>query len=266
MQTRQGIRLGSLRAVSIFLTTNADRLPDVVNTGARRKFDEILTELEQHAADQEGSTLMTKGATRKLHAQRRALVRDHMLPVSTIAHAEFIDTPEVEPFRLPRGNPTVQKLAASAHGMAKAAEPHAELFISSGLHVDFLQRLDDAADALLASDAERSQRSGKRRGATKGLKTKLAAARRYARVLDALVQSALHDDPVLLATWNSVRHVRRLAGRPPLQANAIAADVPRVASAPLRLLPEQPSSALHLGVASPVEYAQLNPGLSSDDG
>ena len=259
MQTIQGTRLESLRAVQAFLIEHADRLPDVADSGARRKFDGILAELSRHVADQSGSALAAQGATRKLHALRRALIRDHMLPISTIASAEFTVAPEVEPFRVPRGNPAVHKLAAAAHGMAKAAAPHAALFISSGRRSDFIARLTDAADAVVESANDRSQRSGKRIGATKGLKTKLASARRMVRVLDAFISSAAHDDPVLLANWRTVRRVRRVAARSTNHAQSSVADVSEVAVTQLRVLPEPSSSAVHERITAPVEYAQLNP-------
>jgi hypothetical protein len=241
MQTTQGNRLHSLQIIHAFLTEHAERLSGVAGTGARRQLDELLDELSAHVTEQSGNELAMQGATRKLHALRRALIRDHMTPISTIARSELSRTPEIEPFHLPRGNPTVQKLAAAASGMAQAAAPRARLFIGAGLPVDFIKGLTDAADAMVEAANERLQYNGKRRGATKGLKTTLATARRIVNVLDAFVASATHDDPALLANWQAVRRVRRVAGRPSRRTLAAAAEVPQIAAASLRLLPA-PSS------------------------
>jgi hypothetical protein len=51
---------------------------------------------------------------------------------------------------MPRGRPTVERLAAAAAGMAEAARPRAGVIVAVGRPVDFLERLTHAADALVA--------------------------------------------------------------------------------------------------------------------
>lgn len=214
MQTAQGNMLQSLRSVQAFLEENAAKLTSVVNSGARQRLDDAIAELATHVSDQSGSHLASQGATQKQRVLRAALLRDHMGPVSRIARADLPQTPEIEPLRMPRGRPTVERLAAAAYGMAKAAMAHAPVFIAAGLPADFVAQLEAAADALVLSLNERSQSQGKRSGATKGLATRLAAGRRIVNVLDAFVQSALKNDPTLLANWNKVQRVQRVAVRP----------------------------------------------------
>ena len=62
MQTKQGAVLESLRAVDLFLDENADRLGDVVDTGARRTLRAALAELDTHATEQTASSLSAQGA------------------------------------------------------------------------------------------------------------------------------------------------------------------------------------------------------------
>jgi hypothetical protein len=180
--------------------------------------DDAITELATHASEQTGGHLAAQGATQKQRTLRRALLRDHMAPIARIAKADLPVTPEIEPLRMPDGRPTAERLAALAYGMAEAAKPFTSVFVAAGLHEDFAARLTTAANEMLTALNERTQSRGKRGGATKGLKQKLAAARRIVHVLDAFVQTALKDDPALLAHWNLVKRVQQVTGRPPTVA------------------------------------------------
>jgi hypothetical protein len=214
MQTTQGSVLESLHSVQTFLTENADKLGDVVKTGARQKLDDAIAELTTHAEEQQGSHLAAQGNTQEKRSFELVLRRDHMAPIARIARAELPPTPAVEPLKMPKGRPTVARLAALADGMANAATPFADTFISAGLPADFIAQLRAASTAMVASVAERNQNRGKRGGATTGLKQKLGRARRIVHVLDAFIQTALKDDQVLLSSWNIVKRVRRNTNRP----------------------------------------------------
>ena len=214
MRTIQGNMLQSLRDVAAFLDDHAAKLPDIAKTGARQKLDDAIIALDTHASNQTGCTLASRGATQKQKALRTALLRDHMAPIARIARFELPRTPELAPFKMPRDKPTTPKLAAAAHGMADAAERHAEVFTSLGLSTDFSARLRSAADSLVAAVGERSQNRGRVSAATKGLADRLSAGRRIVHVLDAFVKTALQDDPALLASWNAVKRVQMTTGRP----------------------------------------------------
>jgi hypothetical protein len=147
---------------------------------------------------------------------RLVLVRDHMRPIARIARAarnELPKTPAVESLQaLPRTG-GAEKLLAGAYGMAKAAEPFAKVFTDAALPADFRDRLTDAADAFSASLKEGAGLRSQQTGATEGLRRSLAAARRQVQVIDALVQTAWADQPALLASWNTIRHVKKTAVR-----------------------------------------------------
>jgi len=219
MQTTQGSVLESLQAVQTFLTENADKLGDVVKTGARQQLADAIVELTTHAEDQQGSHLAAQGNTQQKRSLELVLRRDHMAPIARIARAELPPTPAVEPLKMPKGRPTVARLAALADGMANAATPFADTFVSAGLPTDFIAQLRAATNAMVASVAERNQNRGKRGGATTGLRQKLGRARRIVHVLDAFIQTALKDDQVLLSSWNIVKRVRRNTNRSATAAN-----------------------------------------------
>ncbi|MEO6877033.1 MAG: hypothetical protein ABI205_01045, partial [Gemmatimonadaceae bacterium] len=81
MQTTQGVRLESLRAVQQFIAANSNRLPTVVNTGLHRRLNAAISRLTTHISMQGGSHLMAQGMTRRQYELRRALVRDHLKPI-----------------------------------------------------------------------------------------------------------------------------------------------------------------------------------------
>jgi hypothetical protein len=251
METAQGYTLQSLRNVQAFLTHHAAVLPGVVHTGTRRQLDATLVALADLVAEQAGSDLAAQGATQRQRALRRALVRDHLTPIARIARVALAGTPALEALRLPRGRPTAHRLAAAAHGMAEAATPYAELFIAAGLAADFLGQLHGAADALLAALDQRARSQGRRRGATAGLRATLSAGRTLVHVLDAFVQTALVDEPALLAGWEASQRVQRLPGRRRAPATTGAA----IPEATGFVIPEATASAISEATASAISDA-----------
>jgi len=247
MRTTEANQLHTLRAVQAFLDRHRPALPGIATGGARRRLDATLAALEQHVADQAGSELGARGHTQRYRALRRRLIRAHLAPIALIARAAEPPVPSLEPFRLPRGKPTAHILAAMAYGMAEAAVPHAETFTAAGLPADFIAQLRSAADAMLEAITAREQQRARRRGATEGLRTKLASARRVVRVLDAFVQAACEGDDALLAGWESAMHVRRTARR--------AADSPAVV----------PNTSLQQVMADAAEMRAAEPILMMSD-
>ncbi len=206
-------QLRSLHAVQAFLDDHRPALAGIATGGARRRLDESLAALEQHVVEQSASELVARGLTQRYRALRRRLIRAHLVPVALIARAAEPPVAGLESFRIPRGKPTAQLLAATAHGMAKAATPFAETFIAAGLPDDFADRMVRAADAMIEALTARTQEWARHRAATAGLRIKLASARRLVRVLDAFVTSGCETDDGLLAGWASATHVRRTGRR-----------------------------------------------------
>lgn len=213
MRTDQGSMFNSLGNAKTFLDEHADTLGNVISTRVYRDLDECIAELSGHASTQNGQSRAAKSAIAQRVALEKALVRDHMAPLSRIARLELGTVPALVSFGLPQGRMTPARLAAFAKGMAEAAESHAEVFINAGLPHDFIQKLRDAADAMLAALNAKKQSRGKVRSATSALSTKLSRARKVVNVLDAMVTSSLTGNPDLLAGWKLVKRVQRV-GKP----------------------------------------------------
>ena len=213
MQTFQGNIMASLDAVDAFFDANADKLASVITTGARQKLRDVRIDLNDHATAQAGNDFSAQVATRRQKELRRSLTRDHMRPIARIARADVPRTPATEPLRMPRGTVSTARFVSAAKGMAEAAAPFTAIFVDHGMPADFIARTTAAADALLASVTARKTHRGQRGGATLGLKDKLSEGRALVLVLDAFVQTALKDDPALLANWNIIKRVRLVARR-----------------------------------------------------
>jgi hypothetical protein len=239
MKTLQGSKLRSLRAVKAFLDANADRLSDVVKTGAYEDLENAIAQLSSHVSAQSGSFIEAKGSTQRHRALRKALLRDHMAKIVGIAAASLPAAPGIEPIRMPQGRPTAERLAQLAYGMGAAAGKYASTFTAKGLSEDFVQRLNAAADAMLAALDDRTASRGQRSGATAGLREKLIQGRRIVRMLDAFIQSTLQNDPALLADWNVVKRVQLTPSRsapddaPASTAPALALPAPATSPAQL---------------------------------
>ena len=86
-----------------------------------------------------------------------------MAKIVGIAAASLPAAPGIEPIRMPQGRPTAERLAQLAYGMGEAAGKYASTFTAKGLSEDFVQRLNAAADAVLAAlgvdDAARADRA-----------------------------------------------------------------------------------------------------------
>ena len=216
MKSRQGSVLHTLLAVRQFFTENGAKLGTVVSTGSIQKLNDSITQLEALVVAQSASHLEAQGATRKQEALKKALVRDHMTKIARIAAAELPATPEVTPLRMPHGRPTVAQLAAAAQGMAGAVAKFESVFTGFGVTPGFVAELQSAANAMVATQVQRSQHTGARGAATKGLTLQLSNGRKIVHVLDAFVKSALKDDHATLAAWNSVKRVAKTTRTPTL--------------------------------------------------
>jgi len=226
MKSREARLAQSLRAAQRFIADNAHRIPGVAHSGARSRLDELLRNVATHADMQAAGDTSGRMATRTRHAMRAALLRDHILPIVRIAAAESHALPDMSVLRLPPRHATPERLHAYAAGMAEAAARSAHVFTAAGLPADFVERLTQAADAMLAAVDAQTSRRLERGEATAGVRVTIAAARRMIGVLDAMVTSEIHGDVPLLRAWKSAIHPERARRRAPA---AIAALPPGVA-------------------------------------
>ena len=205
MELKQGNVLQGLRGIQGFLDTHADILGAVVTSGARRKLDAQVVELDAHVKAQGGNGLAARDATLSQAAAREVLLREHMAPIARVAAAELPPSPELQPLRLPTRRLSTEVLYAAAISMADAAEPRAAVFIAALLPEDFIARLRAAAAAMRVALDEGRRRRVARKGATASLADELTNARRTVKMLDAVVRVALKGKPGLLASWDAVK-------------------------------------------------------------
>ena len=213
MKHVDGYRLAALRAAQQFIADHADRLDDLAQSGARRRLDAILDDLSALVAQQAAATSGARAATQHLHALRRNLVEDHVAKIVRIARAELREATALENFRLPRRNAPVELLAAAARGIVQAAEPRAEVFIAAGLPENFVDQLNEAADALLNTHVARTQLRAHLASTTVSIRKRLADGRRVTEVLDSFVRSATRGDDTLRVAWVAARTIPGLPGR-----------------------------------------------------
>ena len=219
MRTTQGNTLQSLRTTRTFLDTNDAVLGDINKTGVRKQLNDVMVDLSDHESEQAGKALDAQVETRKQRTLRQDLLRTQMIPIARVAKLALPRTEELLPLRMPRGQLSVTRLASAAKGMATAALPYTGVFVSAGLPADFITRLTNAADAMLASINQRTQSQSLSTGASRAIEERLSTARKVVNVLDALVTVTLANDPKLLAAWAGVTRVAG-ARRTPSPASA----------------------------------------------
>lgn len=255
MKHVDGYRLAALRAAQQFIADHADRLDDLAQSGARRRLDAIVDDVSALVAEQAAAKSGARAATQHLHALRRHLVEDHLGKIVRIARAELREATTLENFRLPRRNAPVELLVAAARGIAQAAEPYAEIFITAGLPENFIDQLNEAADALGNTRTARAQIRAHLAGTTVTIRKRLADGRRVTEVLDSFVRSATRDDDTLRVGWVAARTIEALPSRRRLRSGAPALDRGTTVTAALVAEPS------HGELPSPQGQALLLPGL-----
>src|SRR5689334_11951219 len=155
----------------------------------RIRFKRALAELEMHVQIQSAAPLMAMGLTRAKDAKREALLRDHLAPIARIAKLECASHPDLQPLKMPRGEPATQKLLAHAAGMATIAERYQDVFVRAGLRPSFIGDLNDAIEDILATLAGRSERRGARSGATRGIAESIKRCTAYKAVIASFIES-----------------------------------------------------------------------------
>jgi hypothetical protein len=127
---------------------------------------------------------------------------------------------------------------------AKAAAPYADVFVIGGLAPDFIDQLVAAADATVVSVGTRKQNCVDGVAATEGLKKTLSHARKRVHALDALVKSALKDDPSMLAAWRTAKRVEKyVSSQTSVTAQPVAAPTTIAAVAAIPAHVQQTSTA-----------------------
>ncbi len=213
MQTVQGNRIESLRAVLDFVTEHDDRFPEVARSGTFRNLTDLVAQVTVFAEKQAASRGAGQGETQLVHAARDTLLLDHLTPIVRMSRILRADVPDLAAVRMPDERLGAAKLASAALEAVPIAEAHADRFIALGLAPDFASRLREAIERMTGAICERAMCRGRRAGATAGLRKLLRLGRHYVLVLDALIRTSSRDDAELVAGWDAVSHVRRASVR-----------------------------------------------------
>ena len=201
------------RRVQTLLDSESAVFGTAVPAPLRAQLDTAMTQLAASGQDQESLASSVRGEAANQVTMRKALKVDFLTPMGRIARHALGNSPDFEALVVPASVTRKGDFMNKVNAVAGAAAKHEKDFVDHGMPADFIARTNAAADALLASVTARKTHRGQRGGATLGLKDKLSEGRALVLVLDAFVQTALKDDPALLANWNIIKRVRLVARR-----------------------------------------------------
>jgi hypothetical protein len=108
-------------------------------------------------------------------------------------------------FGLPKRSADNDRILATAHGMANAAEKEQATFIRHGMPDTFVTALRDAAAALEQVLNARVDSRRERVRHTTAVREQVKRGRRAVRMLHALVAPKLASSPELLAAWKDAK-------------------------------------------------------------
>jgi hypothetical protein len=176
--------------------------------GLFAQLGEVVEGLRTHALNQSKGRSSVRESSASKSAGRDELTR-RMDAISRTARVIAFTTPGLEnKFRTPRGVGD-QALLTLARTFADDAEPLKAEFSKRGLSADFIQDLNETADAFDAAINQKVQHRGKQVAATAAIDEMIGRGLRLVRELDALVRNILAHDPAALAAWESASHVER---------------------------------------------------------
>lgn len=168
----------------------------------------VVTELEGHAAAQSSGTRGSREST-TLKAVARAALREDMEAISRTARVIALTMSGVdEKFRLPR-NAGDQTWLAAARSFARDAEPLKAEFIRRGLPQDFIDDLNADIETFEEAINNSAQNTGSRVAATVAIDKAIERGMNDLRELDAIMRNVFRDDPAALAAWASASHTER---------------------------------------------------------
>ena len=165
--------------------------------------------LEQHFKEQSlGRSAVREGTTSK--AVAKEALQKLMERMRRTARSMSRTMPEIAAkFRLPRSQ-SDQAMIVTAETFATDAVPVKSEFLRRAMPADFLEELAELITDF--RNAVNNQQAGEsdRVRATAQIEETLEEALAAVQELNAIVLNTFADDPAILATWTSARHVQRL--------------------------------------------------------
>lgn len=227
MDKVQSTILSTAHHVLSFLRTHEALMgPNLVS--ARRNLNDAVGKLEALAVSQASSIIASQGATARARAQRTFLRTHHMNAVRQVAKQALPDVPQLSALTAPTRNLSHASLVAVANGMADAAEPYEEIFISNGMPDQFIAALREAADALTQAGVQQREAKTMTSAATASMRAEESRIRKLLKLLNALVVPRLGTDAGLLREWRSARAIDHQSDVVPMPTGAVGAQAPTV--------------------------------------
>src|SRR5688572_9517090 len=146
MKRREAALIEALDRVGDFVTHNEPVVARALTDNARARLTSLQDRLLSHMKTQAAAQQVVRDRTRIKHELRRAVVEEHMQPISLLAQAE-LGLPATT-FRVPSVRTKFSDVVAAGYGMAEAAAKYKDGLVAAGLPEDFLERLVAATDAL----------------------------------------------------------------------------------------------------------------------
>jgi hypothetical protein len=196
-----------------FSAEHAESFPKAATGGKLfATVSEAADELAGHVAAQvSGGTSARQGTATKEMA--RADLQESLEMIRRTARSMSHTTPGLDSkFRIPR-TMTDQALLGTARAFASDVTPLKSSFLAFAMPATFLDDLNAQIAEFETALTNRNVGKEHRSSATAGIGDALERALIAVRQLDAIVRNTFHDDPVNLAAWESVRHVKRSPGK-----------------------------------------------------
>lgn len=212
MRTSDQQRLQVLRRVRDFLQPMAGEPRLAVAYG---DLEATIERLEQEGGRQDLHARRARRGTDDAARLARTLRQDLMRPLAQLVRAVAPDAqrqelPGDKVLSVPRGR-SRQGLLVVAQGLHDLAKPHEAQLTAAGLPAGHLADLQRAAAALKVALDARAQDYLQRASATTSMRAGARRAVQLLRLLDALVEPMLRDDPGRYRAW---KQARRLPRRP----------------------------------------------------
>src|SRR5687767_4360042 len=168
-----------------------------------------LSALDVERANSTGKHQQGSAGRQRAREALRALVEAVTETADAIAldHTEFKGV-----FLVPRTDHTDQTLIATARSFADRAAPFVALFVEFAMPATFVADLRAKADALESYISLQNEGVGGRINANASAEETLLALNEALERLDVIFRNKYHDNPSVLAEWESAYHLEAAPG------------------------------------------------------
>jgi hypothetical protein len=182
------------------------------------ELNSVIDELTAQALAQAAGRRASRAETQRLKRSITVLRMHHLKPVVVIARGSMRAKPGIQAaLKVPRSNMPVTRMLQEARAIRNVASEYAEVFTRKGRPEDFLERLDDAIDAVQDSFTRRSEQIGATIAANSGITQSIARGVQAVAQLDSVVTVAFEDNLAVLREWEVAKRVQSLPGGPPTE-------------------------------------------------